>query len=835
MRRAVSSATRGRRAGDAHPQSGVADARWQWPKSAPSASHARRSRRVLTAALGVLAIASLASPAGAGADIFGPISLVSEGSVGGGEAPPRQVEYAHDPAISGDGRYVAFDGSIGGVTGVWRRNLGNGEIQQVAGGDAELPSISEEGRYISFTTNEGSTLAEITNGKPDAHPKQEAVNVYRRDMDVPVPASGRCEAAQPCPFAVVSAPSGSSQPLTYAVGASAHPDTVGSTAIGRSAINAEGNEVAFVTTAVSDLVKTENDRLAEAKGEPPPPETPVLQVAVRYLESETTKLVSGRYEAAGGRTTETPVSASEGTEQFGAVYPGAGMSFIAPPAYGQYGSNPPPGASLSADGSTVAWMGEDVGEQVPTLPGEEPKPLYTEPLWRRIEPGAETPTERVTGGPEPQNPLCVAGGETLLPETPSLSDPCQGPFVALQEGTPEGIMDGGAGSNFVPRLSKNGETVAFVSQAPLVSLGENFGRGRSGQPSDLYLAEMYPDPSHPTRGQALTQLTELAGGSGAGIAGTASITDFDISPNGEQVAFTTKRTQFPLGSPAYVSPPAGEPGMDELFEVDLADHTLTRVTRGYDGGPSEHPHIGKPSGQDPYEDESDGALSPSFSTNGRLLAFSSTASNLVWGDGNTPPVELGGTLDGGDAFVVERQLFDSLPSFSSISPAPDGPALVPTPVLSATAVSRGDGSVLLYVEVPAAGALRAGASATVPLLFAAPSRAARHTRPASRPRGRVGRAEGVRRASTRPLGTVSTRSVAGATTTAGAAEVVSMVLHLAKPYAALASHPGGLSATVHLLFAADAGGPVLRQAIAVSFVRIAPAARGARRRGSRRR
>ena len=29
---------------------------------------------------------------------------------------------------------------------------------------------------------------------------------------------------------------------------------------------------------------------------------------------------------------------------------------------------------------------------------------YTEPLWRRIAPGSETPTERVTGGSDPANP-----------------------------------------------------------------------------------------------------------------------------------------------------------------------------------------------------------------------------------------------------------------------------------------------------------------------------------------------------------------------------------------------------------------------------------------------
>ncbi len=60
-------------------------------------------------------------------------------------------------------------------------DLATGAIEQVAGGDAELPSISENGQYVSFTTNEGASLAEITDGRSH-EPKQEAVQVYVRDM-----------------------------------------------------------------------------------------------------------------------------------------------------------------------------------------------------------------------------------------------------------------------------------------------------------------------------------------------------------------------------------------------------------------------------------------------------------------------------------------------------------------------------------------------------------------------------------------------------------------------------------------------------------------------------
>src|SRR6185312_7567528 len=222
-----------------------------------------------------------------------------------------------------------------------------------------------------------------------------------------------------------------------------------------------------------------------------------------------------------------------------------------------------------------------------------------------------------------------------------------------------------AGDDFVPRLSADGYTVAFMAQATLVVLGHDFGRPGGGQPSDLYVADMH---SGLTRRQALSPITELAGTESAGIAYTGPVIDFDISPSGEQVAFTTRRTQFPLGEPAYISPVSPEPGLNELFDADLGDQTVTRVTQGVEGGPGEHAHKPALPGEDPYANEGDGALSPSFSENGDELAFSSTAANLVYGDGNTsigsnPPE----SFDGSDAFVVERTVFSEQPTQQFIS------------------------------------------------------------------------------------------------------------------------------------------------------------------------
>jgi Tol biopolymer transport system component len=717
---------------------------------------------------------ALLAPALAQADVFGPISLASVSALPGFSLN-QQADYAHDAALSGNGRYVAFDGSFAGRTGVWRRDLQTGVVEAVAAEneaepsisapDADLPSISENGQYVSFSTTARLDPVDDTNRGPD---------VYVRDMDIP--ASVECEpgpdTVQPCAYTLVSAVDGSNAGLTYEQpgpdSAEHEEESFGSVAAGRSAISADGRKVVFVTTAPSNLVGAA---------------TPRLQVAVRELNSEHTELVSvARDSGTGNPISGQPVSGREGSEVFGAVYIGA----ILPPAF----KDPEPyeplhpavGASISADGTTIAWMGVDISQQVQMLPGEVVKDSYTEPLWRRIGGG---PTRRITGGSDPSSPGCAASGEQILPANPSSSDPCQGPFRAQEGGA--GVWTAEHGANFIPRLSADGYEVAFLADAPLVSLGEDFGV--SEHRADLYLVDMHEGL---TRTQALRPLTELAGADAADIAEDGPVEDFDISPSGDDVAFTTKRTVFPLGTPAYISPPMAAPLMLELFDVDLADDTLTRVTQGFEGGPAEHPHPELTTGEDPYTNLDDGALSPSLSSDGNELAFSSTASNLVFGDGNTPP--LGSVrVDGSDAFVVSRVLFSPLPTQQSISSAPAAPAIVPKWRIGVTSRSRADGSVLLYVSIPGAGAVSAGAQSGVRV----------HTRS----HGHVHTS-------------VATRMVATArkTSHASGAALLTITLTPGSRYRSLASKRPGLAATVNVSFAAPHHS-TLRQSVLVSFLR----------------
>jgi hypothetical protein len=704
----------------------------------------------------LLVCVSLLAASPAAADVFGPISLSSESST-------QQADYARDPVISGDGRYVAFDGSFGGVTGVWRKDLETGAVEQVAGGDAELPSISQTGQYVSFTTT----------ARLSAHDHNEGPDVYVANL--------RPGASEP-EYELASAADASEEGLGYeSAGDATH---YGALARGRYALSADGRKVAFVTTAVSNLAG---------------PGTPALQVAVRDLDTHTTQLVSAAYPPSAH---PQPVATIEGTSTYGAAYAEGGQ---VPPFKATEAYAPPRslGASISADGSTVAWLGQDIGKQVQLLPGESLIPKYAEPLWRRIADGPLAPTRRITGGSDPENPACAASGEQAIGQEASATDPCQGPFATYAEPSTPGVGVGHLG-DFVPCLSADGYAAAFLATAPLVSFGSDFGNTENQ--SNLYIADMHPGL---TRDQALRALTEPASGLSSDLATNAPVIDVGISADASKVAFTTMRTVFPLGTPAYVTAPAAVPGMAELFDVDLGDETLTRVTKGYEGGVSEHPHEPAATGEDPYFNlaPADGALSPSYTSTGETLEFSSTAANLVYGDGNTPPVSVtpSRVFDGSDAFGVSRVAFGVQPVEGYVSTRPAEPAIVPDWRLDATAFSRPDGSVVLEVDVPSVGSLRATAQAAVVV-----SRGARSSR--SRRRSRRGRAAAA----------VATRTVAKGAATSRAPGTLTMVLRPDRRYEALARADGGLSAEVSLLFAAEGRLP-LRERFAVSFVRAARA------------
>lgn len=74
------------------------------------------------------------------------------------EAPAGSAEVAgltaSEPALSADGRWVAFVGEVDGETGVYRHDALDGSVRRVAtdlrGGRFSDPSISDDGRWVAF-------------------------------------------------------------------------------------------------------------------------------------------------------------------------------------------------------------------------------------------------------------------------------------------------------------------------------------------------------------------------------------------------------------------------------------------------------------------------------------------------------------------------------------------------------------------------------------------------------------------------------------------------------------------------------------------------------------
>lgn len=703
---------------------------------------------------GLFALMALAlcavPPAPAHAD-FGPIELQSVG-------PLDQFEAASAPAISADGRYLAMQGALDGIAGIFRKDLQTGQLQLVAGGsiytptpgapkDASAPSISADGRYVSFT----SAVALVQAAKPGS-------NVYVRDMDVASDGSActpQEEAAERCPFELASAlstPGASTAGLTY------YSSGGGASATGRVALSANGREVVFTIAGDSNLTSEPG---ASTPGTP----TPGGQVAVRYLDRHETILVSAEREAGSGQMTERPV---------------AGGALAS-------------GAALSADGSTVAWLGLNVPAQVPLLSDErarierddEPSAVdesYDEPLWRRIADGPLAPTRRIIGGGDPLAPGCPPGGTLAITA-------CRGPFPELASATRGGLEDHLGwvtinGYDATPQLSADGWMVALLGDPPFST-------------TNVFVADMHEGLS---RVQALRQLTREVpvpltydpGEKSQYTPTSGEIYGIGISPDGSHIAFTTQREQFPLAPPFFAETPLAVLGQAELYQIDLDTEALVRVTHGPGDGPSLVGGSGTVTAE--------GAATPSYTQTGSILAFADTASNLVSGDANGAD----------DVFTVRSTEPPASPGPVLIGPAP-GSQEPPRPQwrLSVVPVTHANGTATLDVVIPGAGRVAATAGATVPVVLAArATRTNGQRRPARASR---------RRLATRTV--LEHRSVAHAQMSSAIPGLLELPLKVSSPYTSLLSTAAGIYASVRVTFAGT-GGPALAQTLAISLRRV---------------
>jgi hypothetical protein len=613
--------------------------------------------RYAAAALALLALLLAAAPATA--DV-GPIQLVSKSG-------SEQATVASAPALSSERRYLAFQGKIGGLAGVFRKDLATGSVAAVATGpafaegapagrpaDASAPSISADGRFVSFTTSARLDPADDLGAKSS--------DVYVADMASVPPTYTLASARNGCLPGVSPPPCG----LGY-------KGEGGAVASGRVALSADGQKVAFITTAESDLTAALPGSF----------ETPAGQVVLRDLATGATTLVSA------ARNIETGA--------FEAGVPVSGGAALVKTT----GNGPTGGAALSADGTTIAWLGVHIPAQVPLLederktietldtPAKSQLP-YDEPLWRRVADGPSAPTRRVVGGGDPEAPGCPPGGTLAEPA-------CQGPFPGMDSKV-EGINNantGWVGATSVvgidgaPQLSADGYTVALI--------------GNPVDATNVFVVDMRPGL---TRKQALRQLTRqvpVRPSEETGVLNVAPFVplnghfyDLAISADGSRVVFATARQQFPLAPPTLVSQPPGSLGLVELYLANLSGGgTLLRLTHGTGSGTEASLGPGN-------AEAGDGASAPSIGAGNALVAFSSTASNLVEGDGN----------DAADVFTVRSDEAPRTPGVTSISSAPPGKRAKRVRNLRLSSTSLPNGDVRLVAVVPAAGKIRASAAST---------------------------------------------------------------------------------------------------------------------------
>lgn len=549
--------------------------------------------------------------------------------------------------ISADGRYVTIetfsrnffaddDPDPPGeyrAGGIFRFDLQTRALEKVADGSlfqesnnaflrrgAFNPSISADGRYVAFSTAQRLAPADTN----------ENVDVYVRDMGAALPAGGVCSGAAPCPYQLVSARNGGEEPAHYE--APALPSTGGNPGASTSrgvAISSDGQRVVFRTEAPSDLPAGATT------------DVPAGQIFVRDLATHSTTLVTAMRDANTEQMTEQPAG--------GAI-----------------------GAAISADGTAVAWTGDNAVAQTRFLGGENTDPIFYYYLWRRAPFGAGEPTRRITGLSDPDDPAC----RKLEEENPGMTTtfdststgPCYGPLTNR-----ESITDI---TGQLPALSGDGNTVAFLTAAgarpdPIVGLG-----------LDLYIARMNPGLS---RKQATTELTRDAVNGSPAV--SAPISSLTISPGGDFLAITSSRTQFTLPILQLVGQPRAVPGPHELYLIDLQQHTIERAAHSTTGGDIDGEVL-------------DGV---SVSSDAGRIAFASFAGNLFNGDANQRA----------DAFVVTREPEPSPGAGSGTGE--DGQSSVETfgrgRHISARVRSIRGGVAVLSVSVPAAGRIDAVATA----------------------------------------------------------------------------------------------------------------------------
>ncbi len=327
-------------------------------------------------------------------------------------------------------------------------------------------------------------------------------------------------------------------------------------------------------------------------------------------------------------------------------------------------------ATISADGSTVAWVSTNAPEQAPFLTGEDASNTTGYYLWRRWqEPDAIT--RRITGIADPEDPECPPGG-SVEAANHTATGPCYGPLTY-----PEGQLAPIVAS--APALSEDGYTVAFLAAAALrPDITKSIGL-------DAFVTSMAPGVTRKSGTRELT-LGAPSGESGS----TQPIESIALSPDGSTLAFTTSRDDFLLPEPAPIGSFSEFPLGSDLYVVHLRENTLERAVLSYEGG----------------EIEGSIADDPTLTQNGSTVAFTSSASNLIYGDANRASNAYVATLETATGTSAPPASFNSAQGGFSLTG-------VASPELGLRIKRAAGGGLILLVETPGAGKLTAQALGTI--------------------------------------------------------------------------------------------------------------------------
>jgi hypothetical protein len=565
-------------------------------------------------------------------------------------------EQADDAVIAAsmtpDGRYVVFqtqaenffadnDPDPAGATragGIFRYDRTTGDLQLVADGNlisdadgsvlvrgASNPSISDNGRYVAFSTGQ-QLVAGDTNSN---------VDVYVRDMNVPLSP----DRAAPGAYSLASAKDGADTPASYAPTPSSPPPFAGKRNPGSevppgTSISADGRFVAFRT------VEWNSDLPAGATTDTPPG-----QVLVRDVLAKHTTLL-------------TTTSQTGGATPLGKPAGGAGAAM-----------------SISADGSTVAWLGGNAPAQTRFLNGESTDPNRRYYLLRRWQ-GPSAATVRFSGLADAST--CAAGGSVSFGF--DATGPCDGPLTGTETGDNNDSLP-------APALSGDGTKVAYVALGELRPPVSDF----INPGFDLFYVDL-ASPAFATGGLKATTAEYTRAGFNPDSRATSPIDTVSMTRDGRYIGITTFRDVFTNPASCTFTRPCqsslgtfrASADTTEGYVIDRVSRTIDRVVLSAGGG-----------------DASGSVVGPlSLSADAGLVAFVSTADNLFFGDANGVA----------DAFVTARSTVNVKPPPTTQNERPpnfnissgDGPK-----PLSVSAKRTSPTATLLTIRVAGPGAVSA--------------------------------------------------------------------------------------------------------------------------------